>query len=196
MDTEDRIIDTVLGLDPLADLPRTGWLLRGVRPCESIADHSFGVALVALLLTDALRAEGQQVDGERVLRMALVHDAPEARTGDVPLPSKTAEAKEALAEMGGRVARELLPATLAEAWGEAEEGASLEARIVKAADKLQMMIKVLAYERQGRGDLGEFWENPANFREMGLPLAARVYDRICRRAGRTHPGRPARPLTA
>jgi putative hydrolase of HD superfamily len=188
-DTEDRIIDTVLGLDPLADLPRTGWLLRGVRPCESIADHTFGVALVAVLLTDALRAQGQSVDGERVLRMAFVHDAPEARTGDVPLPSKTAEAQQALAEMEGRLARELLPAALAEAWGEAEQGATLEARIVKAADKLQMMIKVLAYERQGRGHLDEFWENPANFREMGLALAARVYDRICARAGRTRPAR-------
>ena len=69
---EDRIIDTVLALDPLADLPRTGWLLRGVRPCESIADHSFGVALVSMLLTDALREAGQQVDGERVLRMSPV----------------------------------------------------------------------------------------------------------------------------
>jgi len=186
-DVEDRIIDTMLGLDPLAELPRTGWLLRGVRPCESIADHSFGVALVALLLTDALREGGQAVDGERVLRMALVHDAPEARTGDMPLPSKTAEAAKALGELERRLAGELLPAPLAAAWGEAELGESLEARIVKAADKLQLMIKVLAYSAQGRGDLEEFWQRSANFRDMGLPLATRVYDRICRRAGRTRP---------
>jgi putative hydrolase of HD superfamily len=180
-------IDTLLGLDPLADLPRTGWLLRGVRPCESVADHSYGVALVALLLTDAVRDEGEAVDGERVLRMALVHDAPEARTGDVPMPSKTAESVRALAEVEERLARELLPGDLADAWREAEQGTSLEARIVKAADKVQMMIKVLAYQRQGRGSLGEFWEHPGNFRDMGLRFAAGVYDRICERAGRARP---------
>ncbi len=187
MDAADHIIDTLLALDPLADLPRTGWLLRGVRPCESIADHTCFVALVALLLTDALRAEGQTVDGERVLRMALVHDVPEARTGDVPMPSKTAEAKRALDALEARLAGELLPAGLAEAWREVQRGESLEARIVKAADKLQMMIKALVYERQGRGELSDFWENARNFRTMDLPLAERLYDRLCARAGRPRP---------
>jgi putative hydrolase of HD superfamily len=189
-ETEDRIIDTLLGLDTLADLPRTGWLLCGVRPCESIAEHTCGVALLALLLTDAMRADGQTIDGEKVLRMALVHDAPEARTGDLPLPSKTAEAARALGELDRRLAAELLPDSLAEAWSEVERGESLEARVVKAADKLQMMIKAFAYGSQGRGALDEFWLNPANFRDMGLPLAARVYERLCARAGRRRPPSP------
>jgi len=187
VDAEDRIIDTVVRLDPLADLPRTGWLLRGVRPCESIADHSFGVALVALLLMDELRAAGESVDGERVLRMALVHDAPEARTGDIPMPAKSRAADAAIEEVEGTLARELLPDGLYASWQEAEAATSLEARIVKAADKLQMMIKALVYESQHRGQLTEFWQNPRNFRDMGLPLASRVYDRICQRAGRARP---------
>lgn len=184
MSAEDRIIDTLIRLDPLADLPRTGWLLRGVRPCESVADHSYGVALVTLLLTDALRAEGHEVDGERALRMALIHDAPEARTGDVPMPVKTPEAERALDELDAGLARELLPEGLFETWREAEAAESLEARIVKAADKLQMMIKAHLYERQHRGELDEFWSNPKNFRDMGIPLARRVYDRLRQRAGR------------
>ena len=187
MQPEDRIIDTLVRLDPLADLPRTGWLLRGVRPCESIADHSYGVALVALLLVDELRAAGTDVDGERVLRMALVHDAPEARTGDIPMPAKSKAADDAIHEVEARLARELLPDLLLDSWQEAEAAESLEARIVKAADKLQMMIKVLVYEGQHRGHLVEFWQNPGNFRDMGLPLASRVFDRICERAGRPRP---------
>ena len=81
-----RILDTLITLDPMMDLPRTGWRLRGITPCESIADHSYFVAVTVMLMVDALRAEGVEVDGERALRLALVHDAPEAKTGDVPMP--------------------------------------------------------------------------------------------------------------
>lgn len=183
----DTIAQLLLDLDPLAELPRTGWLLRGVRPCESIAEHSFGVALVTTLLVDSLRAEGTEVDGERALRMALVHDVPEARTGDVPMPQKTARLTEALSELESDLARRLLPASLSELWRETDQGDSLEARVVKAADKIQMMAKALIYERLHRGDVTEFWENPRNFDDRGLPIAREVFEVICARAGRQIP---------
>ena len=104
-----RIVDTVIGLDPMSDLPRTGWLLRGVRPCESIADHSYGVAVTVMLLCDALRAAGVEVDGERALRLALVHDVPEAKTGDIPLPQKSPAIDAALLDLEAAIARSLLP---------------------------------------------------------------------------------------
>ena len=47
--------------------------------------------------------------------------------------------------------RELLPDALLSDWQELEVGESLEARIVKAADKLQMMTKALIYGEQGFG---------------------------------------------
>lgn len=59
--------------------PRTGWSLRCVTDAESIAEHSLGVALVASMLVDDLRAR-VVVDGERVIRMALLHGAAEAFT--------------------------------------------------------------------------------------------------------------------
>jgi putative hydrolase of HD superfamily len=183
----DAIVDTVLGLDPLSELPRTGWLLRGIRPCESVADHSHGVSLVALLLTDAMRARGEVVDGERVLRMAIVHDAPEARLGDVPMPVKDAALDEALGRVEATLARQLLTSTLADAWDELEAGQTVEARLVRAADKVHMMIKALAYERAGRGRLDEFWERPETFRDRGLPIVREVFEVLCRRAGRRVP---------
>lgn len=183
----DVILDTMIGLDPMADLPRTGWLLRGVRPCESIADHSFGVAFVTMLLIDAMRADGQAIDGERALRMALVHDAPEARTGDVPMPSKTARVDAALNELEATIVQTLLPEPQRAEWRAMEAGEDLEARVVKAADKIQMMIKALIYERQQRGNLAEFWANPKNFDPRGVPLAREVFDAIAVRAGRTVP---------
>jgi putative hydrolase of HD superfamily len=183
----NTIIDTIIGLDPLSELPRTGWLLRGVRPCESIADHSFGVALVTMLLIDVLRVDGHEIDGERALRMALLHDAPEAKTGDVPMPNKTERLDAALFELEATLVEGLLPPIQREDWRQMETGESLEARIVKAADKIQMMIKVLVYERQHRGDLVEFWENPKNFNDRGIPLAKEVFETIAARAGRTVP---------
>lgn len=184
----DTLIDTIIGLDPLSELPRTGWLLRGVRPCESIADHSFGVAVVTMLLVDALRAEGHEIDGERALRMALVHDAPEAKTGDVPMPNKTERLDAALFELETTLVERLLPPNQREEWREMEAGQSLEARVVKAADKIQMMIKVLVYERHQRGHLEEFWANPKNFDDRGVPLAREVFEAIATRAGRVVPG--------
>ncbi len=171
-----RIVDTLVGLDPMADLPRTGWLLRGVRPCESIADHSYFVAVTVMLLVDALRAEGVTVDGEKALRMALVHDAPEAKTGDVPMPQKTPAVDAALEDLEESIAARLLPPAPAGDWREAEDGQSLEARIVKAADKIQMMTKALIYERQQRGDLHEFWANEKNFPDKGLAVVREVHD--------------------
>src|SRR5690606_7312281 len=155
----ERIVDTLIGLDPMADLPRTGWLLRGVRPCESIADHSYFVAVTVMLIVDALREEGVTVDGEKALRMALVHDAPEAKTGDVPMPQKTERMDAALEELEEQIIGRLVPEPQQREWREMEDGESLEARIVKVADKIQMMTKALVYGRAGRGDLHEFWMN-------------------------------------
>lgn len=179
----ERIVDCLLALDALADLPRTGFVLRGVAAPESLAAHSFGVALTTMLLVDALRDEGVAIDGERALRMALVHDAPEAATGDVPMPVKTPDLDAALKAAEAALAARLLPGPLVTAWREAESGETLEARVVKAADKIQMMAKVLAYERQGRGDLSDFWANEANFRDRGVPLAAAVFAVIRERRG-------------
>ena len=183
-----QIVDLLLALAPLAELPRTGWLLRGVRPCESIADHSHGVVVATMLLVDALRAGGTAVDGERALRMAALHDAAEARTGDVPMPEKTPELASALRAQEETIVAGLLPEAHAALWREAEDGRTLEARVVKAADRIQMLARALAYQRQGRGALDEFWDNPRNFDDRGLPEAQAVLEEIVRRRASGRPG--------
>ncbi|MBX3213359.1 MAG: HD family hydrolase [Labilithrix sp.] len=169
-------------LDRLATLPRTGWLLRGVVDPESIAEHTFGVCVVATLLVDDLRARGVAVDGERVLRMALVHDAAEVFTGDIPMPAKTEKLDAALEEAEGALLAQVLPAAQHALWVEAEAGATLEARVVKAADKVQMLVKALTYEQQRRGRLDEFWTNTKNRRHMDLDFARELFDELARLA--------------
>lgn len=188
--TPDELIDVMLALDPMADLSRTGWVLHGIASPESLAAHSHGVALVTMWLVDMVRTGDPDaaVDGELALRMALLHDAAEAVTGDVPMPQKTAEMNAALHALEATIAQDMLPASAFATWTAAERGDSIEARIVRAADKVQMMIKVLVYEQKRGAKLEEFWANPGNFRVAGVAPVRAVYERIAARAGRMIPG--------
>lgn len=185
----DRLLDQLDALAPLGELPRTGWVVRGCLPAETIAAHTLQVALLVAALVDALRAAGKPVDGELALRMALVHDAPEARTGDVPMPMKTPALARELVELERGIAVEVLPPALAQAWHEAEARASVESELVAAADKLQMLAQALRYERRGVSPrvFDGMWANPANWRALGIAPVRTLYEALYRRAGRAVP---------
>src|SRR6185312_5046219 len=79
------MLTTLIELQRLKRLDRTGWTLRGqANGTESVAAHSFGVSVTAMMLADRLLARGVAVNIERLLRMALLHDWSEARVGDMP----------------------------------------------------------------------------------------------------------------
>ena len=52
---------------------------------ESVAEHSWRLALMAMLLED----EYPQLDMNKVIKMCLIHDLGEAFTGDIPKFDKT-----------------------------------------------------------------------------------------------------------
>ena len=159
------MLATLIELQRLKRLDRTGWTLRGLaNGTESVAAHSFGVCAAAMMLADQLLARGIAVDIERVLRMALLHDWAEARVGDMPRTAtayfgahvrKQAETGAFVDMVRGAGAGESLYRELYEDY---EQRKTLEARLVKAADIIDLLVQVLALERAGARGLDEFWE--------------------------------------
>jgi putative hydrolase of HD superfamily len=183
------MLSTLIELQRLKSLERTGWMLRGIaQGAESVADHSYGVAVAAMLLADALIERGVDVDMERVLRVALLHDWAEARVGDLPRTATNyfgAEARKraeraAFEEMVGAVGAEGITEKYCALHEDYEERASLEARIVKAADVIDLLVQTLAFERAGVRGLDEFWEDVTG-RHTGLDgVAGEVVNEILR----------------
>jgi 5'-deoxynucleotidase YfbR-like HD superfamily hydrolase len=71
-----------------------------------------------------------------------------------------------------------LPERARELYGEYQAGVTPEARLVKACDKLQLMLKVAVYERWGTGALAEFWDNPDNFPDGGFAAVAELFEEL------------------
>jgi 5'-deoxynucleotidase YfbR-like HD superfamily hydrolase len=175
MPESSKIISFLNELMRLKAVPRTGWLLRGVRDVESVADHSFGVAFIAMLLADLAQTRGMELNIEKVLRMALLHDLTEARTGDLPATIKRYFDSSTLNSADDLAADEMLEGlgAIGEEYlllrREYEERASLESRIVKAADKLDLLLQAREYERGGARGLHEFWANSeADFSNLAI----------------------------
>ena len=186
--TPKQIVDFLRALGALKDLPRVGWPLRGVRNAESVADHSYRVAVLAMVLADWIADNGTPLDAEKTMRMALLHDIAEAKTGDIPKPVSIrfprgfkakieAEAAAALLSpmgaLGGRY-RELLD--------EYEQGGTLESAVVHAADKLETLLQAYEYEASGSRRLEDFWTNARELNDLNdLPAAQKLFEELVRR---------------
>lgn len=107
---------------------------------ESVAEHSWRAALMAMLLAE----DFPEADMDKVIKMLLIHDLGEAFTGDIPTFEKTAgdEAVEA-----GRLeawVADFPPAQRAEfsaLYREMDAMQTLEARLYKAIDRLEAVIQ-------------------------------------------------------
>lgn len=157
----------------LKSVRRTGWIDRDVPPAEaeSVADHSFRLALLAWL---AALAAGSGLDADRVLKLALIHDLAEALTGDEPPyptgaiprqddsgarhaflqqrhirdPARSAAKRDAEEAAMTDLLADLPPEPAAELrslWTEYQAQTSPEARFVKQADRLETYLQAQEY---------------------------------------------------
>jgi putative hydrolases of HD superfamily len=180
MDARD-ILAFCRRLGRLKNIPRSGWRLRGIRDGESVADHSYRVTHLAMLLADYLAEQGVTIDVTRALRMAQIHEIGETIIGDIPQSrdnpvsaelkySAESAAVERLTEPLGAIG-----ARYRALWEEFEAAETLEARLVRAADKLEMMMQAREYELVGFQCLDEFWTHAANRRHFDeFPVVSEI----------------------
>jgi len=127
--------------------PRAGWVEVGIRQPESVADHTFRTSILCMMYADM---EG--LDQLRLMRMALIHDLPEAIIGDLTPSKKTAESK-GTEDAAVNHILDLLPKRQREkymmVWNEYREGKTREAKAVKQLQKLEMALQAKEYEEAG-----------------------------------------------
>ncbi|MCK4327017.1 MAG: HD domain-containing protein [Candidatus Diapherotrites archaeon] len=142
----------------LKEVPRTGWALRGVENPETVTDHAYRVAVMALhyCKQNTLRCVG----------MALVHDLPEVITGDVAVRANEKDQEIPSAEKAEQekaAAKKLFEPQpeMYSLWLEYFENKTPGARLVHDLDKVEMLLQALEYTRDKRTseDLEEFFES-------------------------------------
>lgn len=152
----------------LKKLRRTGWQLRGIREGESIADHCFGVVSLTHFLASLVSAN---LDRNKAVSIAIVHEIGETRVGDIPYVSlkyfqnkdemETMAINDVLSPLGENITEESL-----KLFREFEDGSSVEGRFVKAIDKLEMLVTAAEYEKAGFSGLKDFWDNKFTFKSF------------------------------
>lgn len=123
--------------------------------CASVLEHTYRVMWLALIIA---RLEKTQVDENKIIKMAFVHDLPETRTSDLNYVAKGyVTPNEQLA------ADDLFKQTIVEdykdIWEEYEKRECLEAKIVRDADNLDLDFEQKELEERGHKLPGKWKEH-------------------------------------
>jgi putative hydrolase of HD superfamily len=132
----------------LKQLPRSGWLLLGIPQPETVAEHSFRVAMVGIMLA----ALDGSADVGRTAALCLLHDAHETRIGDVPSVGRayvTTAAPEAVTAHQTSAMPDSVAKVVQDLVGEYEATDTVESRLAHDADKIETLIQAIEYQAQG-----------------------------------------------
>ena len=148
----------------LKTLKRTGWVMHDIPEPESVADHSFRLAMLSMVLADKFGA-----DQAKTVKMALLHDVGEAIIGDIV----TQRGSKILPNREAKQAQELVAfRKISKVAGFEDEWTPLfeellanktpEAKLVNQLDRLEAAIQANEYEDLHGLDPTEWLENTAS----------------------------------
>ena len=134
----------------LKKVPRSGWIDVGIQNPESVADHIFRTTILCMVY-----AKMDKLNQLKLLKMALIHDLPEAIIGDLTPSRKTAESNKKENAAILKILN-LLPETQRKEykniWNEYKRGETREAKAVKQLEKLEMALQSREYEKSKATD--------------------------------------------
>ena len=148
-------MEFLLTAGKLKKTKRTGWVLSKVPHAESVAEHSYRMALMAYVLAAA------GVDRDRLIRMALVHDIGEAITGDIAAIDPAHKNKD-VAERKAveKISRLIENDEVKKLCDEYFDLKTKEAQLLREIDKMEMIVQAFEYEEaHPEVNLQSFWDD-------------------------------------
>ena len=139
-----EIADFLFEVGMLKKTPRSGFQFLG-SGCESVAEHILRTLYIGYVLCKM----DPEADERKVLRLCLMHDLPEARTGDLNYVNKkyvTVDEKKAVRELAEPL---FFGAEIEESIDEFNERKTKEALLARDADQLSLILQL-----KECGDLG------------------------------------------
>ena len=147
---DNDILAFYMKYNQLKNIYRQGWLkvrigLEHKDKCESVADHSFSVALFALTI---IEKNNLKLDAYRCLKMAIVHELGEVYAGDftpydnITKEEKHIKEKESILEVLKTIDEDN---DYLEIWEEFENQETEEAKFIKNVDQLEFLLQAGAY---------------------------------------------------
>jgi putative hydrolase of HD superfamily len=159
-----EIVDFCKHAGKLKRISRKGWVSWvKVKQPESVADHSFRSAILAMCLSD-LRG----LDTEKMVRMALLHDVHEALIGDYDYFDKKKIGLDEVKERQEKAINSIfsvLPETIKGKYillaDEYRRQETEDANLVRQIDQIEMIMQALEYEKEGydKTKLQVFWDD-------------------------------------
>ncbi|MFH2020784.1 MAG: HD domain-containing protein [archaeon] len=157
----------------LKTLKRKGWLLKGIQNCESVADHSYGTVLFSFSLASKLK-----LNIEKCISLASIHDLAESIVSDITPHDGISESKKLEDEMFAfqKISEESGFPRLLELAYEYTKNKTEEAMLVHDADKLEMVMQAIIYQKETGKDMSEFIEYTKN--KLHNPESKKIFEEL------------------